>query len=62
VLPTGGTAAVFSGLTVDAFRRRTSVIELTRRDLEDLLPIVEAFGRVEQLDGHSRSAQVRFSP
>jgi histidinol dehydrogenase len=60
VLPTGGTAALFSGLTVDDFRRRISVMALTKADLQDMLPIIEAFGRVEGLDGHTRSAQVRF--
>jgi histidinol dehydrogenase len=62
VLPTGGTAATFAGLTVDAFRRRTSIIGLNRQDLEDVLPVIEAFGRVEELDGHARSARVRFTP
>ena len=60
VLPTGGTAAIFSGLTVDSFRRRTSVMSLTRADLADVLPVIEAFGRVEELDAHVRSAQIRF--
>jgi histidinol dehydrogenase len=60
VLPTGGTAAVFSGLTVDTFRKRTSVIGLTRGDLQDVLPVIEAFGRVEQLDAHAKSARARI--
>jgi histidinol dehydrogenase len=60
VLPTGGTAAMFSGLTVDTFRKRTSVISFTRADLQDVLPVIEAFGRVEQLDAHARSAKIRF--
>jgi histidinol dehydrogenase len=60
VLPTGGTAAVFSGLTVEAFRKKTSVIGLTRRDLKDVLPVIEAFGRVEDLDAHAKSARARF--
>ena len=60
VLPTGGMASVFSGLTVDSFRRRTSVISFTRADLNDALPIIEDFGRVEQLDAHARSARIRF--
>ncbi|MFT5499395.1 MAG: histidinol dehydrogenase, partial [Kiritimatiellia bacterium] len=60
VLPTGGAAAMFSGLTVDDFRRRSSIIELTRKDLSEVLPVIEAFGRVEGLDAHVRSAQVRF--
>ena len=61
VLPTGGMANVFSGLTVDTFRRRTSVISLTRADLQEMLPVIEAFGRVEQLDAHARSAKIRFA-
>jgi histidinol dehydrogenase len=60
VLPTGGTAAYFSGLTVEDFRRRVSLIQFTKEDLKETLPIVEAFGRVETLDGHARSASIRF--
>lgn len=60
VLPTGGTAAMFSGLTVDAFRRRTSYISYTRADLQDVLPHIEAFAEVEQLEAHGRSAKIRF--
>ncbi|MBM4147631.1 MAG: histidinol dehydrogenase [Lentisphaerae bacterium] len=60
VLPTGGTARMFSGLTVDDFRRRTSFMALTRADLEEMLPTIEAFGRVERLDGHAMSARLRF--
>ncbi|MEI8241933.1 MAG: histidinol dehydrogenase [bacterium] len=60
VLPTGGAARMFSGLTVEDFRRRSSVIEYTRRDLAAALPVIEAFGAVEGLDAHSRSATIRF--
>ncbi len=60
VLPTGGTAAFFSGLTVDSFRKRTSVVAFTRADLVDALPLIEAMGRVEGLDSHSRAAFIRF--
>ena len=60
MLPTGGMAAVFGGLTVDSFRRRTSIISLTRADLAEMLPVIEAFGRVEKLDAHARSAKIRF--
>jgi histidinol dehydrogenase len=60
VLPTGGTAAYFSGLTVEDFRRRISLIRFTREDLQETLPVVEAFGRIETLDGHARSATIRF--
>lgn len=60
VLPTGGTAAMFSGLTVDDFRRRISVMKFSRRSLAEVLPVVEAFGRVEGLDAHVESARARF--
>jgi histidinol dehydrogenase len=60
VLPTGGTAAMFSGLTVESFRRRTSYVSYTRADLQDVLPTIEAFAQVEELDGHGRSARIRF--
>jgi histidinol dehydrogenase len=60
VLPTGGAASMFSGLTVDDFRRRSSFIGLTRSDLKDVLHVIEAFGRVEGLDAHARSARIRF--
>jgi len=60
VLPTGGTASLFSGLTVDDFLRRSSVIHFTKADLKDVLPVIEAFGRVEGLDAHVRSASIRF--
>lgn len=60
VLPTGGTAAMFSGLTVDSFRRRTSFVSYTRADLQDVLPHIESFSEVEQLEAHGRSAKIRF--
>lgn len=60
VLPTGGSAVMFSGLTVDDFRRRSSIIEFTQADLRNALPVIESFGRVEGLDAHARSARIRF--
>jgi len=60
VLPTGGSARRFGGLTVEDFRRRMSVLELTRADLRELLPTIREFSRVEQLPAHGRSAASRF--
>jgi histidinol dehydrogenase len=59
-LPTGGAGAWFAGLTVDQFQRRTSVIEFSRPALKKSLPALEAFGEVEGLDAHVKSAHVRF--
>ena len=60
VLPTGGTAACFSGLTVDSFRKRSSVIAFTRADLMETLPMIERMAEVEGLDAHGRAGTIRF--
>jgi len=60
VLPTGGAARSFSGLTVDDFRRRTSIIEYARNDLRDAREIIETFGAIEGLDAHARAVSIRF--
>lgn len=60
VLPTGGAARMFSGLTVETFRKKTSVLRLEQQDLADMLPTLQAFSRVEGLDAHGRSAEIRF--
>ena len=59
VLPTGGAAKMFSGLTSDDFRRRISFVSYTKADLAAALPLVKAFGDVEGLDAHVRSAEIR---
>ncbi|MDO9541718.1 MAG: histidinol dehydrogenase [Kiritimatiellia bacterium] len=61
VLPTGGTAMMFSGLTVDDFLKRTSVIAFTRADLLNTLDIIKEIGNAEGMDAHVRSAQIRFN-
>lgn len=60
VLPTGGAALMFSGLTVEDFRRRSSIIQYTQKDLAADLDALETFGQMEGLDGHGRSASIRF--
>ncbi len=60
VLPTGGSARRFSGLTVDDFRRRMSLVRYTKDDLREALPVIEMFGDIEGLDGHYKSAALRF--
>lgn len=61
VLPTGGAANMFNGLTPDDFRRRHSFVAFGRGDLRETLPIISAFSEVEGLDGHGRAATIRFS-
>jgi histidinol dehydrogenase len=59
-LPTGGAGASFAGLTVDQFQRRTSVVEYNRASLKKALPAVKKFAELEGLNGHGKSAGVRF--
>lgn len=59
-LPTGGAGISFSGLTVDQFQRRTSVVEYDRAALKRALPALQKFAEVEGLDAHGRSAAIRL--
>ena len=60
VLPTGGAANMFNGLTPDDFRRRHSFVAFTKGDLAQTKTTIEAFARVEGLDAHGRAATIRF--
>jgi histidinol dehydrogenase len=59
VLPTDGAGASFSGLTVDQFQRRTSVVEYGRGSLKKALKGVRKFAEMEGLDAHGKSAEMR---
>ena len=60
VLPTGGAANMFNGLTPDDLRRRHSFVAFTQKDLAETKSTIEAFAAVEGLDGHGRAATIRF--
>jgi histidinol dehydrogenase len=60
VLPTGGAAKAFSGLTIDQFFRRTSLVEYPERSLHRARPHIESLCGVEELDAHARSVSIRF--
>ena len=60
VLPTGGAANMFNGLTPDDFRRRHSFVAFTKGDLAQTKATIEAFACVEGLDAHGRAATIRF--
>ena len=59
-LPTGGAGKSFSGLTIDQFFRRASLIEYSKASLKKVLATIKTFGEIENLDAHSFSAQIRF--
>jgi histidinol dehydrogenase len=60
VLPTGGSAKSFSGLTADQFQRRMSLIEYSKRTLKASVPTIVELAGVESLTAHARSALERF--
>ena len=60
VLPTSGTARFFSPLSVDAFIKKTSVLEFGREDLAKVKDEIVTLARSEELTAHANSIQVRF--
>ncbi|MCP4176928.1 MAG: histidinol dehydrogenase [bacterium] len=61
VLPTGGSAKLFSGITVDTFLRRSSIINYTKDALKKEISAIETFAKMEGLDAHGNSAAIRFN-
>ena len=59
VLPTGRAGRFFSGLRVDDFMRRTSIVHYDRASVKKAAPIVAAFAAMEKLDAHGRSVRIR---
>jgi histidinol dehydrogenase len=61
VLPTYGYARAYSGLSVQDFTRRMTVQELSARGLTDLGPTAITLARLEGLDAHAASVQMRLA-
>jgi histidinol dehydrogenase len=60
VLPTGGSARFFSPLGTYDFLKRTTIIQAERRGLKALASKITRLARLEGLDDHARSVEVRF--
>ena len=60
VLPTGGSARVFSGLGSDDFVRRTHLISYTKKALERMREPLEQLTKVEGLPKHYEAIRVRL--
>lgn len=60
VLPTSGAARLRGGLSVMDFVKLIAVQELSRSALEELAPVITTLARVEGLEAHARSVEVRF--
>lgn len=59
-LPTNRTGRFFSGLKITDFMRRSSVVKYRRSALKRARHVVAAFSRLENLDAHGRSLEIRF--
>ncbi len=60
VLPTGGTARFFSGLSVNDFIKRTSIISYNKKALKDASNEIIAIAESEGLNAHARSVNIRI--
>jgi len=60
VLPTGGFAQSFSGLSALDFMRRVSIVESSRTGLERVKDSVKVMAEAENLPNHSKAVQARF--
>ncbi|MCZ8533410.1 histidinol dehydrogenase [Psychrobacillus psychrodurans] len=59
VLPTNSTARFSSGLCVDDFVKKTSVVFYSKEMWEEQYPKIARLARLEQLEGHARSVESR---
>ena len=59
-LPTGGIAKFASPLGVDDFVKKSQFTYYTREALERVSEQIALFARTEALEGHARSARVRY--
>jgi histidinol dehydrogenase len=60
VLPTSGSARFSSGLSVNDFLKRQSMIKITKTGIERLGPSVINLAKHENLEGHAYSVKVRL--
>ena len=60
VLPTSGSARFSSGLSVNDFLKRHSLIKITKTGIERLGPSVINLAKYENLDGHANSVKLRL--
>ena len=60
VLPTSGSARFSSGLSVNDFLKRHSLIKITKTGIERLGSSVINLAKYENLDGHANSVKMRL--
>jgi len=60
ILPTGGTARFFSGLSARSFLRATTYVKYGREDLAKAQAAIQALARAEGYDAHGKSSAMRM--
>ena len=59
ILPTGGTARFFSGLSANSFLRATSFVKYDQEELAKAQGAIQRIAEAEGYDAHARSASIR---
>ncbi|MEK7802076.1 MAG: histidinol dehydrogenase, partial [Pseudomonadota bacterium] len=60
ILPTGGTARFFSGLSIGDFMKRSHVISYSKKALEQVRDRVVSIAKLEGMEKHAESVMIRF--
>ncbi len=60
-LPTNGNARAYSGVNMDAFVKKITFQEISRKGLEKLGPVIEKMAEYEQLEAHRRAVEIRLA-
>lgn len=60
ILPTGGTARMFSGLNVDEFIKKTNIVEYTEKGFKKIANAAIHFAEIEHLGAHAESVRIRL--
>jgi len=59
-LPTGGAGRFMSGMRLADYLRRTSIVRYNHKHLKSARSVVSTFSRLEQLDAHGQSLEIRL--
>ncbi len=59
-LPTGGSARFYSPLNVENFLKRSSIISLSPKGMDELAKACALLAKTEGLDAHQRSVEIRL--
>ena len=59
ILPTGGTARIYSGLSLDDFVKRVHLISYTKKALDEAKPVIRMLAEIEGMRSHLESVMIR---